>query len=98
MVLADGGIRESFAIAPTAGGPRRYRIALEAPLADMSTVFEGIEYTDSKRVFTVVVSDAHELSARLAALLTLGAVIESVQPADGLEERVRAAFRGEPTA
>jgi len=92
IVLDKGAIRESFAIA-SPSGPRKYRVVLETPLAAARTVFDQIELADGDGAFTVTVNDARELSTRLSALLALGAVVHSIQPADGLEERVRATFR-----
>jgi ABC-type multidrug transport system ATPase subunit len=96
VVLLDAGaVRDSFDITQATTGERRYRIALQAPLSELQTVFPAVHLVENQRVFTVTVLDAHDLSTRLAALLALGAVVESVQPADGLEERVRAALEPE---
>src|SRR5262249_40133144 len=96
VVLLDaGGVRDSFDITAASGGPRRYRIVLQNTVPELQTVFADAQPTSTERVFVVTVEDAHDLSARLAALLGFGAIIEAVQPADGLEERVRATLGGE---
>src|SRR5262245_40052046 len=95
LLLDAGAIRDTFAIAPAAAGPRRYRIALQAPLPQLREAFAEIESESDERLFTVTVRDVHELSARLSALLALGGVVEAVQPADSLEDRVREALRSE---
>ena len=96
VVLLDAGaVRDSFDITRPISGERRYRIALHSPVPELQSVFPDVHLVENQRVFTVTVLDVHDLSARLAALLALGAVLESVQPADGLEERVRAALEPE---
>ena len=97
VVLLDAGaVRDSFDIATAASGDRRYRITLQNTVPGLQTVFADARPTELERVFIVTVRDAHDLSARIAVLLGLGAVLESVQPADGLEERVRSTLGGEP--
>ncbi len=96
VVLLDAGaIRETFTIARAANAEARYRIELRAPVAQAAEIFP---HTDdaSGRVLHVTVPGSDDLSARLAALLAAGAIIESVTPAGGLEERVRAALDVEP--
>jgi ABC-type multidrug transport system ATPase subunit len=96
VLLADGRVRDTFSMASAEAGPRRYRITLQAPIEQISDVLGQVDFVDGERIFAFQVRDAHDLSARLAALLSLGAVIESVQPADGLEQRVRDTLRREP--
>ncbi|MGH7469004.1 MAG: ABC transporter ATP-binding protein [Longimicrobiales bacterium] len=98
VLLADGAPRDTFAIAPPSDGPRRYRITLQAPLEQIGDVLGQVDFVDGQRAFVILVRDTHDLSARLAALLALGAIVESVVPADGLEQRVRDAFRTEPAS
>jgi ABC-type multidrug transport system ATPase subunit len=93
VLLANGAVRDSFAISAPPEGPLRYRITLQSPLEQVADVLGDIEVGEAGRVFTVNVGDLHELNARLAALLELGALIHSVQPAERLEQRVRDAFQ-----
>jgi ABC-type multidrug transport system ATPase subunit len=93
LLLDAGAIRNVFAIVAPAGEPRHYRITLQSELPQLREAFTDFAGEDDSRVFTVAVRDTHELSARLAALLELGGVIEAVQPADSLEDRVRDALR-----
>jgi ABC-2 type transport system ATP-binding protein len=93
LLLDAGAIRDTFPITPARGGPRRYRIALQAPLPQLREAFAHVD--GDEQLFTVTVRDTHELTARLSALLALGAVVEAVQPADSLEDRVRDALRSE---
>jgi ABC-2 type transport system ATP-binding protein len=90
IVLDGGSIRESFEVAHDPATARRYRIELESPVAGAAEL-PGIHAAD-ERALLVDVADARELTARLAALLALGAIVQSVQPADRVEERVRAAL------
>ena len=55
----------------------------------------GSNVNDGERTLMVELADARELSERLAALLELGAIVQSVTPADDLEHRVRAALQPE---
>ncbi|MEX2281637.1 MAG: ABC transporter ATP-binding protein [Gemmatimonadota bacterium] len=97
IVMDDGAIRESLAIDHASTERRRYRIELQSSVAGAAQLL-GLSKSETEKVFTVELADARELSARLAALLDLGAIVESVTPADGLEERVRAALQPEPKA
>jgi ABC-type multidrug transport system ATPase subunit len=97
VLLDQGTIRETFASARDRNQPRRYRIELAGTTANVQDIFSTVDQTDG-RTLIATVSDANDLSARLAALLAAGAIIESVTPADRLEERVRAALDREPRA
>ncbi len=97
IVLDGGSIRESFDIDRAAVRRRRYRIELQSPVPGAARLF-GLADADTETTLTFELADARELSTRLAALLALGAIVQSVQPADGLEERVRAALQPEPRA
>jgi ABC-type multidrug transport system ATPase subunit len=98
VIVMDGGtIRESLAIDHANTERRRYRIQLQSSVPGAAQLL-GLPAAETDTVFTVELADARELSARLAALLELGAIIEAVTPADGLEERVRAALLPEPKA
>ncbi|HSL72700.1 MAG TPA: ABC transporter ATP-binding protein [Longimicrobiales bacterium] len=97
VLLDQGTIRETFAAAPDQAEPRRYRIELSSAVADVQNIFPKVDQSDGRSLI-VTVTDANDLSARLAALLAAGAIVESVTPADRLEQRVRAALDREPRA
>jgi ABC-type multidrug transport system ATPase subunit len=94
VVLDQGRVADVLDARPT-GGPRRYRIRADARLDAVRATFPDCEAAGDgadgeARVFTVTVSDASELSHRLAALLDAGATVHEVAPVDGdLEARVR---------
>lgn len=66
---------------------RVYRITLAGAHDSFGDVFPSARRHDGN-VFVVDVSDVADLNRRLAALLTAGGEVVSVQPADTLEERV----------
>ena len=90
ILLDNGTIRETMTIAHKADAPRRYAIRLRNEIGDATEFFPGASLRD--HTLLVDVSDSADLSARLAALLERGAIVESVQPADNLEQRVRSAL------
>jgi ABC-2 type transport system ATP-binding protein len=92
IVLNDGAVVESFAIDADRAERRRYRIELQSAVSGAAQLF-GTTVNDAERSFVVELADARELSQRLAALLELGAIVESVTPADDLEHRVRTALQ-----
>jgi ABC-2 type transport system ATP-binding protein len=94
IVLDGGALVESFAINADGSDRRRYRIELQSAVSGAAQLF-GSTAPESERTFVVELADARELSQRLAALLELGAIVESVTPADDLEQRVRAALQPE---
>jgi ABC-2 type transport system ATP-binding protein len=94
LLLSDGSVREDFALTSSAEATQRYRIELRAPVEQAADIFDQIDDANA-RVLLVTVRDSNDLSARLAALLAAGGIVESVTPGDGLEERVRAALRPE---
>jgi ABC-type multidrug transport system ATPase subunit len=96
VVLLDAGtVKETIPIARSTDSTQRYRIFLRAPVEQAAQIFQDID-DPTARVLHVTVLGADDLSARLAALLAAGGIVESVMPAGGLEERVRAAL-GEQT-
>jgi ABC-2 type transport system ATP-binding protein len=94
ILLADGAVRENFALTRGTESFQQYRIELRAPVPEAREIFEQVDDANA-RVLLVTVQGSNDLSARLAALLSAGGIIESVTPAGGLEERVRAALRPE---
>ena len=97
IVLNDGAVVESFAIDADRAEPRRYRIEMESGVNGAAQLF-GSNVNDGDRTLIVELADARELSERLAALLELGAIVQSVTPADDLEHRVRTALQPEQRA
>jgi ABC-type multidrug transport system ATPase subunit len=92
VVLERGAItRELTARAPGGGG--RYRIRARSGGEHLGAAFPNPQSTGDDE-YEVEVTDANELSARLAAWLAQGAVLESVRPA-GLEEQLRGSFGAE---
>src|SRR5262245_2349994 len=92
VVLLDGGtVRDTFAVKQAEGAELHYHIALRDPVEGATEIFERVVAADT-RLLHVTVRDSNDISARLAPLLAAGAIVESVTPAGGLEERVRAAF------
>jgi ABC-2 type transport system ATP-binding protein len=94
IVLENGAVRETIATARAADAARVYRIALREPLPASALIFPDARIDASDRVLHVTIADTADLSARLAALLEQGAVIESVTPADSLEQKVHTALGG----
>jgi ABC-type multidrug transport system ATPase subunit len=94
VLLADGAVRDTIDLGRTDDSEQRYRIELRAPIPEVAEIFDQVDDASS-RVLLVTVRGSNDLSARLAALLAAGAIVESVTPAGGLEERVRAALRPE---
>jgi ABC-type multidrug transport system ATPase subunit len=90
VVLLDQGEVRGVLPAREAAGAGDYRIELLSGSEHAPDVFPGA-VRDGERAFLVTVADAHELSARLAALLGRGAVVTSVRPR-GLEERIRPGY------
>jgi ABC-2 type transport system ATP-binding protein len=95
ILFERGTIRDSFAVAHTEGGARVFRIELRNPVEGLEQIFPGAEHENGGRAITVTVADTDDLSARLAALLAAGGIVELVTPADSVEQRVRAALRPE---
>jgi ABC-type multidrug transport system ATPase subunit len=91
VVLRAGRVAGLLEARP-AGGPLRRRLRLATPHPSVAGLFPGARPAggDEGRDWLIEVGDAAELSARLAALLADGALIEAVEPAGpGLETRVR---------
>jgi len=87
VVLLDRGEVRGMLPARAAAGAGDYRLALLSGGEHVAEVFPGA-VTDADGTYRITVADAHELSARLAALLGRGAMLASVRPA-ALEERIR---------
>lgn len=93
VVLENGAVREIIETGPGSDVARHYRIELQAAIAAAAAIFPDGQFDGDQRVLQVTVADAKDLSARLVALLDHGAVIESVTPADSLEDKVQSALR-----
>jgi ABC-type multidrug transport system ATPase subunit len=93
VVLLDRGEVRGVLPAREAAGAGEYRIALLSGGEHLVDVFPDA-IPDGSGTYRVTVADAHELSARVSALLARGAVLVSVRPA-GLEERIRPTYQGD---
>ena len=92
VLLERGAVRNE--ITPRApGGGGRYSIRARSGVEHLADVF-GIAAPVGASEYEVTVADAAELSARLAAWLERGGVLESVQPL-ALEEQLRSSLEGE---
>lgn len=92
VVLLEGGrVRDILDVAMP-GGPTRYRIRLAEPSSAVAEVFPDTNSTKAAE-YVVVVSDAIELSQRLAALLARDVTLVEATPLiEPLEDRVRRAL------
>ena len=93
VVLLERGAIRSEVVPHTPGGAGRYRVRVRAGGEHLESAFGDVRAIGAHE-FEVAVGDAADLSARLAAWLELGGVVDSVQPL-GLEELVRPAFEGD---
>lgn len=93
ILLEAGRIRGVLETAAPAT-PTRYRVHLAAPSGGLAAAFTNATAADETgTVYDVEVSDADELSTRLAAAIAGGARIVAVTPRhEDLEERVRRAL------
>ena len=92
VLLENGRIRDVLETRPAAT-PTRYRIEIAAGHG-IDEFFPSAQASESSLQYDVVVADAAELSARLAALIAGGGVVVSVTPdRQPLEERVHRALR-----
>lgn len=90
VVLREGRVQEIVELAADAARPVAYRLDVTADDDALRDAFPDARREGDAVVVTV--SDARELSDRLAALLARGATLRAVRPAGaGLEERVRRA-------
>ena len=97
VVLRDGRVQEIVELAAEPGGPVAYRLDVTTDDVALRDAFPDARRDGEDVVVTV--SDARELSDRLAALLARGATLRGVRPAGaGLEERVRRAGSDDPEA
>jgi ABC-2 type transport system ATP-binding protein len=89
VLLEKGGIRDIIDTS-TDDPPASYRIRLAAPFETVAEAFPDADRDAEGTSFTVSVTGPGELSQRVGALITLGAVITAVEPLRRpLEERVR---------
>ena len=96
VVLLEGGtvvdileLRGENAEPPAS---RTYRLELASPVAAITEIFPTAVHLDEEGVaaYRVEAGDATELSARLAALLAAGGILESIRPeVEALEARVQ---------
>jgi ABC-2 type transport system ATP-binding protein len=93
VVLLERGEVRGVLPARVAAGAGDYRITLLSGGEHVSDIFPDA-VSEGGDSFRVAVADAHELSARVAALLERGAVLTAVRPA-ALEERIGPAYRGQ---
>jgi ABC-type multidrug transport system ATPase subunit len=99
LLLDGGSIRELLDVRRPHPGVERYCITLARPAAALAELFpdaraEG-EGDGGGARYHVTVTDAEELSARLAALLARGATLIAVAPVtEPLEARVQRALSG----
>jgi ABC-2 type transport system ATP-binding protein len=92
-VLLEGGTVRDILDTQGDVATAAYHIRLAAAFHRFTDAFPDAETDDDGVSFTVTVGGTGELSARLAALLALGAVIAAVEPVRRpLEERVREAL------
>jgi ABC-2 type transport system ATP-binding protein len=96
-VLLDGGrVREVLDTTGAGDDDALYRVRLAAPFATATDAFPDAAFAADGLAFTATVSGPAELSARLGALIALGAVVAGVEPArQPLEQRVRDALGGD---
>jgi ABC-type multidrug transport system ATPase subunit len=91
-VVLDGGAIRDVLETRAAPASRTYRVRLASPSPRVHEAFPHAAAID-ELTFTTAASSAEELSARLSALLELGAVIVAVEPLQlPLEDRVRDAL------
>jgi ABC-type multidrug transport system ATPase subunit len=86
ILLENGKVTETISLRDRTAS-RAYRITLANMHDSFGDVFPNARRDDGN-VFVVDVSDVADLNRRLAALLSAGGAVVSVQPADTLEERV----------
>ena len=93
VLLDDGRVRELLD-SRMPESPTHYRIRLLAAHDAVTAAFPDANVRDDQpATYDVVVTDARELSARLAAIIDAGAVVLAVEPLhEGLEGRVRRAL------
>jgi ABC-2 type transport system ATP-binding protein len=95
LLLENGTVREVLDTR-LAGEPTSYTIRLAAAFPRIADAFPEAEVAEDGTSFRVMVPGPVELSERVGALIALGGVIASVEPArHDLEERVRAALEGD---
>lgn len=87
ILLEDGRFREVLDVQGPEGPSIRYRLDVDAPADVLAIAFPDAD--PNTRPLTVTVTDAAELSHRLAALLDAGGLIRGVIPEAGLEARIR---------
>lgn len=87
ILLEDGRVREILDVQGPTGPSTRYRLDVDAPAHILAIAFPDAD--PAARPLTVTVTDAAELSHRLAALLDAGGLVRAVVPEGGLEDRVR---------
>jgi ABC-2 type transport system ATP-binding protein len=92
ILLEEGRVKDVMEVQGPGESTTRYRLDVEVAPDVLAVAFPDADPTS--RPITVTVADAAELSHRLAALLEAGAIVRSVVPEAGLEERVRRRLEG----
>ena len=87
IVLQDGRVSDTVALRDR-GGSRAFRIELMSAYEGFNDLFPGAEPVSGSSTYVVNVSDVADLNRRLAALLSSGVNVVSIQPAETLEDRV----------
>jgi ABC-type multidrug transport system ATPase subunit len=93
VVLDKGTVREVISLRGRTD-VRAYRVELSEAHPAFAEVFPGARTAPQAGTYIVEVTDVADLNRRLAALLSAGAAIVSVRPADTLEERVTRSTSG----
>jgi ABC-2 type transport system ATP-binding protein len=95
VIVLDGGrIQEQIEVRATIP-TLAYTLRITTPHPLVLELFHGAHVGEGEGTYAVTVTDANELSRRLAALLEAGVVIEAVQPGSpSLETRVRRSLEG----
>ena len=95
IVLQDGVVAEAVSLRDRTG-TQSYRIELTAASDAFAEVFPNAVSQNATATYVVSVADVADLNRRLAALLSSGVNVVSVQPADTLEDRVTRATGQQP--
>ncbi len=95
LLLEDGSVRELVSLRDRTA-VRTYRVELSASHPALTEVFPDARAAPGNAAYLIDVADVADLNRRLAALLSAGAAIVSIAPADTLENRVTRTTGGNP--
>jgi ABC-2 type transport system ATP-binding protein len=95
LLLEDGSVRELVSLRDRTA-VRTYRVELSASHPALTEVFPDARAAPGNAAYLIDVADVADLNRRLAALLSAGAGIVSIAPADTLENRVTRTTGGNP--